>query len=488
LNILILSNSAPGYHRFFNGLAKRLIGERHVVEFAVDSPYCRELNELDKTGCQIHDFGAFFSRARINHRLLDEYRHFPLNAAILSDFERSSVYSIGAERTDDYYLRLQSALLEYFEGIFASSGIDVVLYETVSNAFAHFAWFVCQRRKCLYLGFAASRLPGRYVIIRDFLHEHLPYQSTLKQIRDGEILVPMETREWVADYLKNISKIVPDYMAYSRLDRLSLTEHYVKKGKLRQLRIILRHLGDDHIHAFQTGNPLELAYQMVRRKVLRKLKLKFFDQRYSKPEPDEQYLLYPLHYHPESSTSIHAGSYLDELEVVRNIAFSLPAGIRLYVKDHPSAYGNPPVSFYKKIAALPNVRVISPFEDTKRLIVNSLAVITLTSTAGYEALLLGKRVFLFGRVFYEFHPNVVRIENPAQLFELFTNLLYTPLVADQAYNLDFVTAYYMNTHLGVLNFFLNAEETEKLVNSVAPVVFREIASLSRSEAPAVALA
>src|SRR5690606_36008536 len=121
---------------------------------------------------------------------------------------------------------------------------------------------------------------------------------------------------------------------------------------------------------------------------------------YENPPHTEKYILYPLHYHPEASTSVLAGTYLDELAVIKNISFSLPHGVKLYVKDHVSAYGYPSLEFYEKLKNLPNVRLLSPFENTKILIARSCAVITLTSTVGYEALLMGKRVFLYGRVFY----------------------------------------------------------------------------------------
>lgn len=470
MNILIISNSAPGYHRFFNGLGKHLAVAGHRVEFAVDSPYCRELNELDDLNFKIHEFTGHFLKAKPISDILEKYKRYPLNSAILSEYERADIYNMGAARDTHYYLRLQTALLEFFELIVAESQIDIVIYESVSNAFAHFAWFVCQFHNLVYLGFSAARVPGRFVIIRDPFNEHVPYQATLESIRSGALPIPDDVCTWAQSYLRNIENIVPDYVAYSKLDDRKLRNHYFTAEKLRKLRIILSHINDDHELAFQVGNPLRLAVQMVRRKFLRNFKLAWFSQGYSEAPLDEPYLLYPLHYHPESSTSIMAAAYLDEYEVIRNIAFSLPAGVNLYVKDHPSAYGDPPVTFYRRLAALPNVRVISPFADTKKFIKGSLAVITLTSTVGYEAVLLKKRVFVFGSVFYAFHRSVVSINNPSKLFELFNEHLYCPVEVDDAYNLEFVSAYYMNTFPGVLNFYLLGEDAQHLVNAVAPIV------------------
>ncbi|MFH3675799.1 capsular biosynthesis protein, partial [Acinetobacter baumannii] len=49
--------------------------------------------------------------------------------------------------------------------------------------------------------------------------------------------------------------------------------------------------------------------------------------------------------------------------------------------------------------------------NIKRLILKSLGVITVNSTAGYEALLLGKPVYLLGRVFYENFNNVYNLKS-----------------------------------------------------------------------------
>jgi len=195
---------------------------------------------------------------------------------------------------------------------------------------------------------------------------------------------------------------------------------------------------------------------------------------YSAIPEGEKFILYPLHFHPESSTSILAGTYLNEFEVIQNIAFNLPQGVKLYVKDHVSAYGYPEFELYKKLKKLPNVRVLSPHAPTKNLIKASLAVITLTSTVGYEALLLGKRVFVFGNVFYRFHKNVVQIANPSDLFNLFIKYLDNPPEIERHYNMQFVAAYYYSTEPGSLNLMLNCDAALDVVEKIYPELRRRL--------------
>lgn len=456
MNILLLSNGAPNYHYFFNSLARLFQEDGAKVVVAVDSKLSREANGLDALGFDIYEFPAYFAAHQTNPALLEKYADRNLNAALLSDFERAEVYGIWGTKDHDYFERLKSALLSYFEEIFQRHAIDTVLYENVSNTLAHFALFVAEKQGACYCGVGGSRLPGRFSITDDPLNDDEPAEI-FKVIRSGEREVAPEVRAWCEDYLSNIETIVPDYMKINGLDNTSLISKYVKADKIKRVLTVLRHAGDDSYHAFQIGNPLRTYLNLFWRSVKRKFKIKLIRNRYDQVVEDEPFLLYPMHFHPESSTSILAGTYLDEYEVIRNIAFNLPQGMKLYVKDHISAWGYPSLVFYNKVRKLPNVRLLHPNAPTKLLIKQSLAVITLTSTVGYEAVLLGKKVFMFGKVFYDFHKDVVPVTNPAALFDLLKHEMASEVVYDKQYNVDFVCAYFLASRPGSLNLMLKDE-------------------------------
>jgi len=136
------------------------------------------------------------------------------------------------------------------------------------------------------------------------------------------------------------------------------------------------------------------------------------------------------------------------------------------VKDHISAWGYPTRDFYRRIRRLPNVRLLGPTEPTKQLIKQSAGVITLTSTVGYEALVLKRQVFLFGTVFYGFHQGVTKIGDPARLRTLLEEKLAAPPEWDDQYNLDFVSAYHLATLPGTLNLMLPSAEAAKVAEQV----------------------
>ena len=469
MNILLLSNGAPNYHHFFKHLTDCFRKDGCALYVAVDSEFSKDINSIKDLECDIYEFSSYFAQHRTNPEILKTYSSFNLNSALLSDFERAQIYKIWSEREHGYFDRLKSALLSYFEEIFLQRKIEIILYENVSNAFAHFAFIVGKKLGVTYCGVGGARLPGRFSVTSDPLLDDRP-QKIFSKIRRNEIKIPDEIFSWCDQYISNIEKIVPDYMRINGLDNIGLIKKYARVDKLRKVAKLFKHLRDDSYHSFQIGNPLRTHFNLFYRNVKRRLKISLMREYYDKPHSDESFFLYPLHFHPESSTSILAGTYLNELEVIRNIAFNLPEGTKLYVKDHVSAYGYPTLEFYKQLKTLPNVRVLSPHAATKELIKRSLAVITLTSTVGYEALLLGKKVFLFGSVFYQFHDDVIQIKDPSKLFDLFCKHLENSLPVEKEYNLQFVAAYYMSTEPGSLNMMLPDAQAFGVANMVYPAL------------------
>jgi hypothetical protein len=111
------------------------------------------------------------------------------------------------------------------------------------------------------------------------------------------------------------------------------------------------------------------------------------------------YLYFPLHYQPEISSNPLGGIYVDQLLVVEMLAHYIPKDAMIYVKEHPHQYNAPHGKnklLYSDIARLPNVRLISRKTDTFKLLEHCTAVVSLTGTAGFEGLMMGKPFLMFG--------------------------------------------------------------------------------------------
>lgn len=139
------------------------------------------------------------------------------------------------------------------------------------------------------------------------------------------------------------------------------------------------------------------------------------------PTTGEKYIFYPLHLEPESSISLLAPFYENQIALVRNIALSAPSGHKIYVKEHPHMVDVRPRGYYRQLLNIPNVRLIDPKISSFELIKNSSLITTITGTAGWEAVILKKPVITFGNCFFNIFSGVIKSENPEQLPFLIKN-------------------------------------------------------------------
>lgn len=110
----------------------------------------------------------------------------------------------------------------------------------------------------------------------------------------------------------------------------------------------------------------------------------------------DKYVYLPLHMEPEAVILMYSPWLRDQTEVVRLTAQALPVGWKLLVKENPKMRGHRPPGFYRKIQAMPNVRLVAPEVSSTALIRGSEAVVALAGTATLEARLLGKPGFCLG--------------------------------------------------------------------------------------------
>lgn len=115
------------------------------------------------------------------------------------------------------------------------------------------------------------------------------------------------------------------------------------------------------------------------------------------------YFYYPLHFQPEETSCPRGGRYADQLLIVKLISECLPDDYKLIVKDHPQQTNlHRPIWFYKEISLQKNVILASTSVESKELIENSKAIVTISGTAAWEGFGKGKSAILFGT-----HPNQV---------------------------------------------------------------------------------
>lgn len=447
MNVLFLLDLVPKYHPMLVGISQELSRRGHQVFHALDSPqnFIR-FSEHPPPGPH-----RVFSEYLAAHQRSNGIEHdFPWSA-FFPDFDRYEHYGVNYGRKQDWYLELASALDSFFDQCMQEWQIDAVVYEGVTNSFSFFAARAARRHNVKYLGLQASRLPGR--------HEWHGTSEACQRNRVAALFQELENgreesdeeKVWLDSYLESFQGSIPDYM---KSNGLNLESPWKKYSKLRHLRTFLRlvrfestHSGPSHRN-YRSGSPFRYSARHVKRSVARWLRSFTLGRHFSDSQKEDSFYLYPLHFHPEASTSVNSRWYVDEYPVIKNLAFSLPPGTWLYVKDHPSAFAYPTREFYRRVAALPNVRLIRPDENMKELLPKSIGLITQTSTAGYEAIVLGKPVWVLGEVFYDFHPHCMKIRWSSDLAD---KLLHPPEPASNGHSgRRMALAYYRFTFPGAL--------------------------------------
>ena len=142
--------------------------------------------------------------------------------------------------------------------------------------------------------------------------------------------------------------------------------------------------------------------------------------------PTAPYVLFGLHFQPESSIDVWAPFFSNQMWVIELLSRSIPPSHRLLVKIHKSDIANYSSEQLKSMCAFPRVELVQPFADTRALIESSKLVISIQGTMGLEAALLGKPVIMLGDSPVTVFPSASRIGEISDLPKLVRTKLVEP--------------------------------------------------------------
>lgn len=162
--------------------------------------------------------------------------------------------------------------------------------------------------------------------------------------------------------------------------------------------------------------------ESLSRSIKRRRIIQHFQRLTTIPDYSSPYILLALQCEPEKSTAPLSGEYCHQILFVRALAAALPAGWRLYVKEHISQFiGLNAIDktkhnwFYDDIIAVPNVQLLDPKTDTKKLIDHAKAVAVTSGTIGFEAVARGTPVLEAGVNWFSGCPGVHRVNSASEI-------------------------------------------------------------------------
>ena len=220
------------------------------------------------------------------------------------------------------------------------------------------------------------------------------------------------------DYENNKTTKKKNNSLIKDLKRLFYCEKTVYKKFIRKNKILGSKVKFPFIASFK-GSFIFFIKSVLRERFLLSTNNPYFTD----PVEGEKYIYFPLHLIPESSTLIKAPNFPNEEDVIARIAKSLPAGWKLYIKEHGAMIGERPLNFYKKNSRLSNVEFIKldAYDDPKTWILNSMGVITITGTSAFEAVMLGKPAIVLGTVPFEMVKGINVCEKISDLDKVILN-------------------------------------------------------------------
>lgn len=232
------------------------------------------------------------------------------------------------------------------------------------------------------------KLRGDYSVARpDYMRRQLAKSDWPKTT----LSLAKRTRN-VREYPRYVRFVVRFVVAFARNQSRARPLYYKQR---------FRSIQESHMGA------LEHRLYRLRGRLQRRRLSRAYHRLVVEPDLNAPFVYIPLHYQPERTTCPEGGAFSDQRRMVDVLSGVLPEGWSLYVKEHLSQF-SPKLrgelgrhgSFYSDMTSYPNVRLVPANYDAFRLIDASKAVATVTGTAGWEAVVRGTPVLVFGYPWY----------------------------------------------------------------------------------------
>lgn len=306
-------------------------------------------------------------------------------------------------RDYDYCIKVTVGLFRFFEEIFKNNSIDYYYSETIATLLCYVAYLVGKKYGVQYI----SQMTARGL---DATHHYFLMDAFQGNVNFHEDYMEREYSEEEyqrADaFLKDFESrdIPPENMVFAG-EKPTFKLKFLALPALRFIRSFKKEFRDPCSYMYYK------AYKEITDPLVFYIKYQRAKKYYHSANYDEKFVYYPLHYQPEASTIVCAQKYEKQLFFIDSWAKSIPADTKLYVKEHYAILGHRDLSFYEELKKYPNVVLIDPWESSRKLMEKAQAVTTLTGTAGWEAMLLRRPVFIGGNIFFDNAPGVIKVDD-----------------------------------------------------------------------------
>lgn len=300
-------------------------------------------------------------------------------------------------------------MLQYWRGVIKKYKPDVIIFPTLPHTVYNYIIYILAKLfNIKMVMFENSEVPDNILLYYDWKDGSAALRERIKENIIKKTSITDLSPRLQEYYKKQVDQNVdstPFYMKYQKKHETGF--NLFKK----RIKIISQSIGD--------GTIIKKALLFFAKQFKPNLKKEYAKFQVN-PDFEKKFVYVPLHYQPERTSSPQGDIFVDQILMIEIIADSLPDDWVVYVKEHPSQWWLKTginysscryPGYYRRIAQLKNVFLVPIFTSTYDLMNKSQAVITLTGTACWEALMRLKPAIVFGYPWYRDCPALFKADS-----------------------------------------------------------------------------
>ncbi|GAA0547427.1 hypothetical protein ABNG02_06405 [Halorubrum ejinorense] len=398
----------------------------------------RDINNLFPD-CVVHDiydcrkgilpeeYSSFeFSEYPVDEDILTTFRE--TESTVLSMMDRADM----GNATDEGFsygerLRHYHNLLSQWRYIIDKLEIDYSIFSDIPhNAATYVLYRVCREQ-----GVETVLITRTTVNDRCYTRSRIHHTNDVfGNESDNDSLSP-ELKEYLDQIRGDYTTAEPEYMQNQNpyLPNLnhSIREYIVKWWYFSPTSVLKR---DKQLYSDSRMNKYSWLLYRFRAEIYKQRLKHEYANRSIHPDLTNKFLYFPLHYQPERTTSPEGGDFVNQYLAIELLANVLPNHIKIFVKEHPSQFSFQPdgdrgrtVEDYEFLNSINQVSLVEQNTSSFDLIDSSIAVSTVTGTAGWEGLVRLTPSLVFGDAWYSACPGCFKVKTKEEVSSAINRIL-----------------------------------------------------------------
>ena len=334
----------------------------------------------------------------------DKYK---INLWKLASTERIFLYNEFYNFSTEEIAQILENECRFFEKTLDEISPDFVIM--VRPYFHHDTIFfqLCKAKNIKILELDTTRFPGKSVI---------SFSETKKKYKEFEVSNKIRNFDELKKFRKtNAASRDTDFTSTKKNFLSAGIEYFLTTSETKNRNY--KYFGRSKLKVF-----FNYIFNIFRDKNREKFLEKNFLKDYTE---DRKFILFTLSVDAESALLLDAPYYINQIEVVKNIAKSLPSNLVLLVKEHPAAGLRSwrSIEIYKELISIPNVVAIHHSANTEKLIKKSSLVISICSSSSLDALFFEKPTMIFADTDFSMIEDIHRLKEIEKLPECINECL-----------------------------------------------------------------